>query len=140
MFEWVLNVPVLCASVYFASQPFLRLSCLWLFNAFSFCNFLIFHETYTPALQLATTSYCERLVTSSSLLLNDCGIEVINIRPYVLSWCPNIKKMKAHEVCILWGLLNLSSISYEKNIHGNKNDDIFSTVHSCPTCHCKIST
>ena len=39
---------------------------------------------------------------------------MIDIRPYVLTWYPNIKKMKAHEEYILWGLLNLSSIPYEK--------------------------
>ena len=40
-------------------------------------------------------------------------------------WCPNIKKKKAHKACISWNLLILSSILYEKNMHGNKNDDFF---------------
>ena len=39
---------------------------------------------------------------------------MIDIRLYVLTWYLNIKKMKAHEECILWGLINLSSIPYEK--------------------------
>ena len=42
--------------------------------------------------------------------------------------------MKAHNVCILWSLLILSSIPYEKNMHGNKNYDFFSIIHSCYRC------
>ena len=38
---------------------------------------------------------------------------------------PKIKQMKAHKVCILWSLLILPSIPYEKNMHGNTNDDFF---------------
>ena len=30
-------------------------------------------------------------------------------------------------------ILNLSSIPYEKNMHGKKNDDFFSKTHNCPT-------
>ena len=41
--------------------------------------------------------------------------------------------MKAHKVPILWRFLNLLSIPYEKNVYGNKSDDLFSTIHSCPT-------
>ena len=33
----------------------------------------------------------------------------------------------------------LSSIPYEKNMHGNKNDDFFSIIHSCPTSRCTKS-
>ena len=44
-------------SINFPTQPFLLLSCLWWFKAFSFSTFPIFHETHTPALQLATKSY-----------------------------------------------------------------------------------
>ena len=40
--------------------------------------------------------------------------------------------MKAHKVPNLWRLLNLSSIPNEKNMHGNKNVNFFSTIHSCP--------
>ena len=48
--------------------------------------------------------------------------------------------MKAHEVCNFVTLLNLSGIPYEKNMHGNKNDDFFSAAHICPISHCIIST
>ena len=33
--------------------------------------------------------------------------------------------MIGHKVSILWSLLNLSSIPYGENMHGNKNDDFF---------------
>ena len=33
--------------------------------------------------------------------------------------------MIAHKVSILWSLLDLSSIPYGENMHGNKNDDFF---------------
>ena len=37
-----------------------------------------------------------------------------SVRPWVSTWCPNIKKMKANKVCILWSLFILSSFPYEK--------------------------
>ena len=73
----------------------------------------------------------ERLVTSSSLFLHNWGTKIIGIRPYVSKWCPNIKRIKAQKIYIVWSLLILLSISYEKNMHCNKNEDFFSIIDSC---------
>ena len=54
-------------------------------------------------------------------------------------WCPNIKKMKAHKAYILRSLLFLSCIPCEKDMHDNKNDEVFSTIYVYPTSCCKIS-
>ena len=84
MFDCVLNVPVLCAcnylSVNFPTQLFLQLSRLLGFKAFSFSTFPIFYETHTPALHWQQI-VLQRLVTSSSLFLNNWGTEIIGIRP-----------------------------------------------------------
>ena len=34
----------------------------------------------------------------------------------------------------------LSSNPYEKNMHGDKNDNVFRIIHSCPTSHYIKST
>ena len=48
--------------------------------------------------------------------------------------------MKAHKASVLWRLLFLSSIPYKINMNGNKNDNFFSIIHSCPTSRCMILT
>ena len=47
-------------------------------------------------------------------------------------WCPNIKKMKAHKAYILWSLLFLSCIPYEKDLHDNKNDEFLAQFMFIP--------
>ena len=66
-------------SVNFPTQPFLLLSCLCRFKAFSGSTFLIFYETHTPAND--NKIVLENIVASSSLFLHNCRTEIIGIRP-----------------------------------------------------------
>ena len=83
-------------------------------QSFFFFNFSDFPWNSYTCTTIVNKIALERLLTSSSLFLHNWGTEIIGIRPYVPTWCPNIKKMKAHKVYILWNLLILSSIPYEK--------------------------
>ena len=101
---------------------------LWIFLRNLFCYFLVCGDSKLFLWQLfrffmklihlhysSQKTVLQRLMTSFNLFLNNWGTEIIGIRPYVSTWCPNIKKMNAHKLCILWSPLNLSSIPYEKN-------------------------
>ena len=71
-------VCVIILFVKFLIQPYLLLfldfsSDSKLFQFCFFLSFSIFHETHTPALQLATKSYYKGLVTSSDLSLHNWG-------------------------------------------------------------------
>ena len=46
--------------------------------------------------------------------------------------------MEAYKVCISWSLLNLSSIPYEKNVHGNEMTTILAQFIVVPTLACNI--
>ena len=41
--------------------------------------------------------------------------------------------MEVYKVCISWSLLNLSSIPYEKNVHGNEMTTILAQFIVVPT-------
>ena len=127
-------------SVNFPTQPFLLHFCLWSFKVFSFSTFSDFSWNSYTCTAIDNKIVMEKLVRSSSLFSHKLGTEIIGFTPYVSSWCSNIKKMKAHNVCILWSLLIWSSIPYGKNMHGNKNEDLFSIIHSRPTSRCIILT
>ena len=72
-----------------------------------FCYFLICGDSKPFLFQLFRSSM--KLIH----LHYNCGTEITGIRPWVSTWCPNIKKMKVQNVCILWSVLILSS-PYEK--------------------------
>ena len=118
MFDWVLNVPVLCAwelSLFKFSYTNFFVTFLFAVNqSFFFSNFSDFPWNSYICTIIGDKIALEKLVTSSSLFLYNEGTENIGIRPYAWTWCPNIKKMKAHKICVLWSLLILSSIPYEK--------------------------
>ena len=83
-------------------------------QSFFFFNFSDFPWNSYICTTVGNKIVLERLVTSSNLFLHNWGAEIIGIRLFVSTWRPNVKRMKAHKVRILWSLLILSSILYKK--------------------------
>ena len=97
-------------SVNFSIQPLFVTFLFAVMQSFFFFNFFDFAWNLYTCTTIGKKIVLERLVIFSNLFLHNWRTKIIGIRPYVSTWCSNIKKIKAHKVCILWGLLILSSI------------------------------
>ena len=141
MIKRVLNAPLsFCynyLSVSFPTQLYLLLFCVFIGDS-NFCffsNFSFFHETHTLALN--HIAELGDIFQSAPTQLRDAfRLKVLDLS---LNLVFEYEKIKAHKVCILWSLLTLPIIPYDKMCMIIKVI-IFSMIHNCPTSCYLIST
>ena len=101
---------------------------------FGFFTCPIFHETHTPALQLAKTSYWKdwwHLTICYNIIEGRFPYDTkqeITGKTFFFNVPSKYEKMKAHKICIIWTLLYLINNFLWKNVHSNKNEDFFNIV------------